>query len=759
MRRAWLFGVTALLLQLAQSTWPVAALAPYPILFVTQVPVRADFNTIGSTFGNHKGDVQSAVRGGDLWIRYPDGTLKNLTQAAGYGMAGLQLGDNAIAVRDPAVSWDGTKALFSMVRGAPAQYQTPTYYWQLYEISGLGQSDTPVIVRVPHQPSNYNNVMPVYSTDGSIIFVSDRPRDGQPHTYPQRDEYELSPTNTGLWRLDPNSGDLRLLNHAPSGDFWPMVDSFGRVLFTQWDHLQRDQQADADSDSPSTPLNTCGSGNYYGTFNYSAESANATPQYNERGEVFPEARTCRGDLLAGTNLVGHTFNQFFPWQIRPDGTGSEILNHLGRHELHAYIPSAFTGDANLIDYYQQLNRFNPNPISNMFMLAEDPTHAGRYYGIDAPEFGTHASGQVFYLDAPPDVDADHISVTYVTHRDTANGTDSPNQSGRYRDPLVLADGSVLVSHSTYFDEEVKSGDSAYNFQLKPLSSTGAYWQAGASLTGGLSKSLSWYSPDALETYNGLLWELNAVEVRARPVPPSITPPLALPEQMAFTTANVAPANLQTWLKAQNLALLVVRNVTTRDDFDFQQPFNLKVSGGVQSVNPSSPSPVYSVNFLQIFQADLLRGWRGCCSSTPQPGRRVLAQPLHDTSAQAANPSLPVGAAVGSFTVFPDGSAAAFVPAGRALTWQLTAADNTAVVRERYWLTFQAGEMRSCDSCHGPSSLLQTGAPPPTNQPQALSALLDYWRSSQLPATPSATPLATSTPAAPLQRVYLPMLWR
>ena len=36
---------------------------PYPILFVTQPPVAADFTTIGSTFGNHLGGIKEAVRG------------------------------------------------------------------------------------------------------------------------------------------------------------------------------------------------------------------------------------------------------------------------------------------------------------------------------------------------------------------------------------------------------------------------------------------------------------------------------------------------------------------------------------------------------------------------------------------------------------------------------------------------------------------------------------------------------------------------
>lgn len=44
-------------------------ITPHAILFVTQVPVPTDFTTIGSTFGNHRGGVRSAARGGDLWIR------------------------------------------------------------------------------------------------------------------------------------------------------------------------------------------------------------------------------------------------------------------------------------------------------------------------------------------------------------------------------------------------------------------------------------------------------------------------------------------------------------------------------------------------------------------------------------------------------------------------------------------------------------------------------------------------------------------
>ena len=59
-----------------------------------------------------------------------------------------------------------------------------------------------------------------------------------------------------------------------------------------------------------------------------------------RTEVFPEPRKDRADLLAGTGLVGHDFNQFFPWQINEDGTEEETLNHVGRHELGGSYGSA-----------------------------------------------------------------------------------------------------------------------------------------------------------------------------------------------------------------------------------------------------------------------------------------------------------------------------------------------------------------------------------------------------------------------------------
>src|SRR5258707_12969428 len=107
-----------------------------PILFVTQVPVPGDFTAVVSTFGNQIPTMEQAPRGGDLWIRFPDGTTRNLTRAAGFGGAGMQ-GPSPIAVREPSVHWSGTKALFSMVIGAPKQqYLRQADPRQLSEITG-----------------------------------------------------------------------------------------------------------------------------------------------------------------------------------------------------------------------------------------------------------------------------------------------------------------------------------------------------------------------------------------------------------------------------------------------------------------------------------------------------------------------------------------------------------------------------------------------------------------------------------------------
>ena len=347
--------------------------------------------------------------------------------------------------------------------------------------------------------------------------------------------------------------------------------------------------------------------------------------------------------------------------------------------------------------------------------------------------------------------------------------DGPTHPGLFREPLPLSDGRLLAVHTADAGDDTGDGatNSSYEFRIKLLTKgADGFWTAGTPLTNGIAKSISYWSPDELITYTGNLWELNPVEVRARTAPPlSSAPPLAAPEQQMVTQAGVNLAALQTYLVQHDLALAVVRNVTERDDFDLQQPFNLQVPSGVQTVNPNSPGTNYSVTSLQFFQGDQLRGMTGCCGDEPLAGRRVIAQFLHDPAAVQANAVPPANAATGKLPVAADGSVAAFVPARRALTWQLTNASGVGVVRERYWITFQPGEIRTCPACHGLSERDQAGNLAATNPPQALLTLLQQWQRQQgdqpTPTpTPVATPGATPTPIPGLdQKVFLPATMR
>jgi hypothetical protein len=693
---------------------------PNPILFVTQTPDWQDFTTVASVFGNHLGEPSSAARGGDLYILYPGGTLRNLTREGGFGTVPGQ----EIAVREPCVHWDGQRALFSMVIGGTTQDDSSPVYWQIYEVRGLGLGQPVQITRVPNQPPEYNNVSPIYGTDGRILFTSDRPRNGERRLYPQLDEYESAPTNTGIWSLDSSvsGGDLRLLTHAVSGAFSPIIASDGRLLFVRWDHLQRDQQADADAEAEAQ-----GEDPPYDSFDFVSEDSNQPALV--RQEIFPEPRE-------GTAPIhGLRFNQFFPWQILEDGSGEETLNHVGRHELAGYFDSSRDG---LPEFIAPEN--DPRLRNDSFLgLREDPTRPGRVYGVNAPEFSTHASGQIVYLEAAESVNADDMRAQYVTHPATAGYVEQgdpvpPGHTGLYRNPLPLSNGALIAAHSPgALDEAPRSeplGSDRFAFRLRfltPPSQQGGYFTPGALLTGGIQRDISYFDnqPYQQVSYSGLMWELDPVEVVARPKP--TTRPAPIPEiEKAVLDRELAgrggiPA-LRNWLRARDLALVVSRNVTRRADR--QQPYNLAVPGGTSTAEPGA-SPL-EVRWVQFVQGDQVRGYGD------GEGRRVVARLLHDA---AGSP----GAPDGSFTIAPDGSFAALVPARRALSWSLTAPDGSPVVRERYWITFQPGEIRGCPNCHGVNRTdIVLGLPAPENEPQALAPLL-----ASIPLSPSPVPAGAS----------------
>ena len=687
---------------------------------MTQVPYAGDsFSKITGTFGNHLPGPQAAPRGGDLWVAYPNGngpaTLRNLTAEAGLG--------NQIAVRDPSVHWNGQEALVSIVVGTAASAR-----WQIYRVTGLAPGEVVNFTRL-NQPEAYNHISPVYDSLDRIVMVSDLPRGGPGpeyrHLYPLLDEYEEAPTPSGLWRLEPAAGPegrVTLLHHAPSGAFRPQVDSFGRILSTNWDHLQRDQQ----------------SGNaQFGLFNWPDESNGPRDPGPDTGpgtqiaEVFPE----RFGKAYRDGVHDHVFNFFLPWMLRQDGTDAETLNHIGRQELGLFGFAARTGaglsdtlgaqgvNAGLVNTGLKLDAFH--------YLREDATAPGTYLAVRAQEFGTHGGGCILSIQGEPTRAPQDMRVSLLTPAATCSG----GGPALHRSPLRTADGRLLSSVSTVTYVVNASSTQPYNYRLHFLKAQGGTHVADAAgaLTPGLKKTINGQSVN--------LWEWDAVELRARARPPlTVMEPLHAPEATVFQQEGVALADFRKFMADHGLALIVSRNVTRRDTFDREQPFNLRVRrpGGVQSTatGAGAAARVWDVDHLQLFQAEQLRGIRNDVNR----GRRVLAQPVKPVrvAGKDVNPAADTTAPAGSVPVAADGSVAALVRADRATTWQLvdsaTPGDaqrgTDGVVRERFWLSFRPGEVRVCATCHGVSAKDQTGASVDAvqNPPEALRQLLRHYKS-------------------------------
>lgn len=129
------------------------------------------------------------------------------------------LDDPRGGIRDPQVSYDGTKILFAYRKGGTENYL-------LYEIgadgSGLRQLTT----------GNYDDIEPTYLPNGDIVFVSTRCRRWVNCWLTQV---------AVLYRCDANGQHVRPLssNNEQDNTPWPLSD--GRLLYTRWEYVDRSQ--------------------------------------------------------------------------------------------------------------------------------------------------------------------------------------------------------------------------------------------------------------------------------------------------------------------------------------------------------------------------------------------------------------------------------------------------------------------------------------------------------------------------------------
>lgn len=718
-----------------------------PILFVLVPPPISSGSTFGhqlETFGNHGTSMRVAPRGGDLCLMDGDGNVRLLTKEAGFGVESGEIQDeNGIAVRQPCVHWDGSKALFSMIIGGPIKAYDQSYRenkWQIYELTNLDEviaGQKPEIVRVENQP-NYNNISPIYGSDDQIIYTSDAPLFDLHHTYPQLDEYESAETNTGIFKLNPTTGDVIHLTHSPSGDFDIHLASDGRIISTRWEHLKRDQQADAHRAGlvQWAPVN-------FESENEAAEIINAPSEIDGKPhadpdgtpyEVFPEALAAE-DPTRDPNEPLHDFNEFLPWEITENGERHQTMNHVGRHEFGGVFQhGSKMDDPNLI---YTLGNFSKNAFretigsdAGIFQIKEDPRpgHEGTFYGAWSREFARMASGRIFQFSLPIGANPQDMEIIDWTHPDIDN---TSNDKGHFRGPVMTVGGTMLVSHAR--ESGLYSRDHVYHFQIAKMvpvtgSTNATEHTAGTRLTGeGYEKEIVYwgdFTTPVSETVR--LNEVDIVEVVPRPRP-SARPKyeIASVEKEVLEEEGVDEQALRDWMIEHNLALIAIRNATERDQGEQQQPFNLRVPGGVETI--PADGKVYEISHFQMFEAEMIRGYK----FRNLRGRRVLATALRNTefnpNVEEANLLDPDGPE-GSVKIGMDGSIAAFIPATRAMTWQTVSPTGEPIVRERQWLTFAPGEIRTCEGCHGINGKTHAGNGTPTNKPQALRDLLKAWKS-------------------------------
>ncbi len=249
------------------------------------------------------------------------------------------------------------------------------------------------------------------------------------------------------------------------------------------------------------------------------------------------------------------------------------------------------------------------------------------------------------FDAPPGLDADRIVMTEVTAGVDRGFTEDgslpdPLASGHYRSPLPLADGTLIAAHTgetrlSQNDGTTEAPRYRYAYRLVKMKAAGDLWVAGEPLTPGITASISYWSPDLRVTF-----ERRALGARsgggrgAHERPARRVAVVQAPEGAILDATGVELSALRAWLAKNELALIVSRDVTLRDRGDVQQPYNLRVPGGVQTVG--TPGKVYDVSCSSSSRPITVRGYesteprppgaRGARCTSPRPRTRAPPAP-------------------------------------------------------------------------------------------------------------------------------------
>ncbi len=180
----------------------------YPILFTTRRQYKRDHHNTANLF--QKGEINTG--------KYdPPGKIKILDPATGEVRTLVDAGPTTIA-RDPELSWDGKKVVFSMRKSIDDDYH-------IYEINvdGTGLKQLTSLKGV-------SDIDPVYLPDGKIIFSSTR-------------EPKFCMCNrhimANLFRMDGDGANIHQIGRSTLFEGHPVVMDDGRILYDRWEYVDR----------------------------------------------------------------------------------------------------------------------------------------------------------------------------------------------------------------------------------------------------------------------------------------------------------------------------------------------------------------------------------------------------------------------------------------------------------------------------------------------------------------------------------------
>jgi len=304
-----------------------------PLLYVVRPQYRPDHHNTATMFQTGEINTKSFQGGG---------AMKLLDLANGEATTLLDLPEGI--ARDPDVSFDGAKILFSMRRNRDDDYH-------LYEIRADGSGLVQLTVG-----GGISDIDPIYLPGGQILFTSTR-------------EPKFCMCNRhimgNLYTMDGDGSNIQQIGHSTLHEGHPALMPDGRILYDRWEYVDRNF-GDAQG------VWTC---NPDGT-NHAVYYGNNT---NSPGAVLDNR------IIPGTELMISTFSSCHD---RPWGAIAIVDRRLGI-DLKPPVVRTWPADAiNLVgrgdyDIFRGIKTKyeDPFPLSGKYFLCSRMTGQGEQMGI------------------------------------------------------------------------------------------------------------------------------------------------------------------------------------------------------------------------------------------------------------------------------------------------------------------------------------------------------------------------------------------